>query len=582
MATTKDTYVLEIIDKILKPLQAIEKQATAVNNTLERLEKLAAGGVGLAKMAAGVGLAIGGLMALKTAAGAALGILEKCAEGAVEFGKSVVDATRFRSQNISGLDLFLGAGKGEGVFNKALEFGKYLPMDEREVVKQVRELAAAGYQGKRLEAVNAALADVQALQGDASKDNLLFHFKRLQNEAKPDAKDVKMAAIDTGVGMAGIFREIYRAQGMALPADAKSTKGLFKMEEQYEKWKRAGKVSGQDVADAILRAIQDRYDGGGGLGTAAVERGDKTLGGLLSNLKAAPERFLMQMQLERMPGIRSVMDFIKRLLVFFDHATPQGQRLTAVVEKMVNTLFGGLERIGPEDMKRIFEAGVRQAERLVKLVESITGKGGVLDQLLHGDFSGLAAAAGGAIFEVGKFLGMGIWEGFKLAIGGQLAKIPGAQEVVVPSAKGITGAARGMNAVYSTTGTQIGREASVGLSQSIESILPGIRGAWQGAQGAFGSVGRGFEGAWAGMTGRHPELEQRGAEIPLAVRKGMDDASQRHSPPALFVEAGEEYAEAILMGLQRRMAALKTGGEHDTLLDHFVEFLQGSALRVGA
>lgn len=569
-----------MIDKILAPLKNIEKAADKVNSTLEKMEKLASGGLGMAKMAAGIGVAIGGLFALKSALTATLHLFEKGAEMAFDFGKHVVDATRFRGSNISALDLFLGKGKGEGVFNRALEAGKYLPMDERDVVRQVKELAAAGYTGKQMDEVNAALADVQALQGDAQRENLLFHFKRLKNEAAPDARDVKMAAIDTGVGMSGIFKQVYAQMGVAMPKAPDSTEGMFKMAHQYEEWKKHGQVSGNDIANAILRAISERYDAGGKLGGAAVERGDKTLGGLLANLQAAPERFLMQMKLESMPGIKSVMDFIKRLLVFFDHATPQGVKLTVVIEKMINTLFGGLDRIGQKDLERYFEAGVRMAERLIKVVEQLVGEGGLIDQLLHGDFTGLAAAAGGMIVEVGRFLGAGIWEGFKLAIGGQLKQIPGVQQVVLPTAQGITGAAHGMNKVYGTTGTQIGAEASRGLSQSLDSIVPVIKGAWSGAGEAFGSVGKGFEGAWAGMTGKKvPALAEGGVALGAALALVGENGPEAVVPLDRLGNMGG--------GVQIGTIHVHLSGDDDEQRAHsFVSLLtqelDSSGLRVGA
>ena len=599
MAQITDTYTLQIVDKILAPLNGILAAAEKVNGTLERMESLTNKGLGFAKMATGIGLAVGGLLTLKGAVEGVIGVLEKAAEGAIHFGKMVIDTARFSAQSKGAFDLFLGKGQGERSFQAALRFGNILPMDEREVVRQAVSLASAGYKGKQLDAVNAALADVYALRGESYRSNLEFHFLRLKNEAKPEARDVKMAAIDTGVGMEGIMRQLFKAKGVAIP------KTLHAMEELYDAMKKDGRVNGNDVANAILRAIQERMDEGQALGSTAKRLGIGTLGGLITNLQAAPERFLMQIGVEKFAGIQKLKDFLQRILEFFDVGSVHGQHLAKAAEDLADALFTGLDKIKGDDLARFFSSAVAVAERFVELVKAAWGW---MDQLLHGDTSGFAKATASAVLEIGKFIGQGIWEGFKSAFGGGEDKA--GSRVASAAALELAGQAKTAEAITPDIVRRAGGVRSPLFRAMIQTLADqGVGGALGGqvseAQKQLGMLHYALSDqavddlerqqkeaeralrASAGDVEFTDEeagtLEERGREIPRAVRKGMDDASERHSPPALFVAAGEEYAEAVLIGLRRKAEEVRSGGgSADVFLDELLEALRGAGHRLGA
>lgn len=533
-----DKYILELLDKITAPLRNIEKHASKLNETMEKLQALAGSGAGLVKLAGIAGGAVAGFMVLKTVIAGVIGVLEKGAELAWEFGKAVIEATRFRVQNITTFEMFLGKGAGEKTFDKLLQIGNILPMDERDVVKQGASLASAGYKDKGLWAANAFLADIQALRGNQYRDNAELHLLRLRNEAKPEARDVKMLGIDTGLGMEGVMSQLFKFKGVKIPKD------LFHMEELYAKMIKEGKVNGQDVAQAVMYGWQEKINKGRGLGSAAADLGEGTLSGLMTNLAAAPMRFMMQMHLEDMPGIQSLMIFIRKILAFFDHATPQGKQLAWVIRDLTNTLFGGLDKITSKDLGRFFEAGIEVAKRFIVLVEDAWK---FVDRMLH-DNGSMTAALGSVLLDVGKLIGTGIWQGFKAAMLGWDLK---------PQApvKGLTydslGNTRG------ALGELPGRVAG-GFSDALGKVGDVAGSAWDATSGTLGKVGGGFG---------------------QSFRK-VGEALHLVSPE----DRGAATADAYLNGMDKRIKERLNGpgGSSAPLEDATVELARNSAYRTGA
>lgn len=632
-----DEYTLKLLDQITAPLRKIEESMSKVVKTAEKLEKMASGGLGLAKVAAGVAAAVVGFNVLSNVVSGAIHLLEKLASVTWNVGKgfahAVIEAARFRTQSITSLELFLGDGKGERSFNKLLEIGKFLPMDERDVVKQGAALAAAGYKGRRLDAVNAALSDVMALRGEFYRSNLEFHFLRLKNEARPDARDVKMAAIDTGVGMEGIMKHLFKLKGVAMP------KGLHEMEQLYEHLKKSGKVTGTDVADAILMGINERMNKGQGLGSAALRLGMGTLSGLLTNLEAAPMRFLAQMKLEKMEGVKALMRFIERLLVFFNLATPQGKKLAEVVERMINTLFGGLDKIDEKALTKFFEGALRIVEQVVRALEQTWD--------LLGRFASGEALGGSAvklIAEIGKIFGAAMYEGFKAAWKGQKEPARPSMFTQGPGrgvSEGLTAEAVGKgraagpfrdlrelrrlgeaaNAPRATLG---GPRGAVGFEDIFPAPLPTLPQAPRSSAtfiqpGDFGPKapplalpslvqGPGAALAPAPPTAHGPPTpsgpsfrdfgqvlgpsfsefgdafgagQERGQNVVRGALRGMDQEGEMHSPSRAAERRGEYLVDGLLLGIERRIALIESGAS-DPLLDRLAQLLRHSAMRVGA
>jgi len=563
-----DSYTLQMLDKITAPLRAIEAQMLKVNGTMDRL----AHNTGLDRLVNSLSLVKSAWGGLSTVVSGVVGVISKGVDLLSQFGHGVVSAARFSQQQKTSLDIFLGKGKGEGSFNRALSFGNVLPMDERDVVRQVTSLAGAGYSGKQLDAVNAALADVHSLRGEFYRANLEFHFLRLKNEAKPDARDVKMAAIDTGVGMEGLMKTLFKMKGIAVPKD------IHGMEAKYDELKKAGEITGNDVANAILIGINDRFNEGQGLGTSAKKLGMGTLSGLITNLEAAPERFLMQLGVEKMAGIKSLMEFLKRILEYFNLATPQGQKLGRVVEQLVNALFSGLDKIQGNDLERFFEGGLAAAESLVTLLQ----KGWeTLDKLLHGDWGDVGAGLMSALGAIGEFLGGAIYKGVRAAMSGadpskNFADWQFSQK---------------WHADQRASDRRVEAEVDRLMAGGDSTPPPGSTAAylekWRNPVTAGTPAPTPppavSASEYLAMHGGAQRMEQVGADHVDGMEKGARDRGETHSPSRVMADVGRDLVDGLIQGVRQRAEQLAAGtGEAGELEDQLVAILRRSILRMGA
>lgn len=585
-----DSYTLKIVDQILSPLNNILKQAEKVNATLERMENLTSKGLGFAKMAAGVGVAVVGLMTLKGALEGVLTVLEKAAEGTLHFGKAVVDAVAFREKYRTMLQHQLGGKAGAHAYNKVMDIAELTPGTAAESMENAARFVNIGMRGNMLDAAIAGSMDVQAMFGAEKAAMFSRGITDMFSKPKFELQDFKQAV--AGIVPAEVAaQQILRMKGITVAAD----KAMAKLDELH----KAGKITGKEGAVGTMAALEQHADKGEGLGAFARKRGVGSLEGLLSNLMEAPANFLRRMdELDDSPGMKALKDFLNRVLLFFKQGTKEADTLKRVVLDMTNTLFGGLQKITQEDLGRFFESGVKMAGRLVDMVKTAWDW---IDKLLHGDTGAFAKATAGVLLDIGKFIGQGIWEGFKNAFMPSGSSKKG-QDLLSGGQLGAGGAELGLMAMKAGELTpDIIKKAGGAESPLFKAMINYLGG--QGglpvelqrqvetAQERFGMAHRinqnpdvqaVLEGAGE-QEEAYQKIMERGEEYPKAVREGMDRASQRHSPPRLFVEAGEEYAEAILLGLRRRAEEVRDGsGEVDPFLDQLLEAMRGVNHRQGA
>lgn len=398
-----DAYILRMVDQMTAPLRAITAQVEKLTAGMDKLTKLGT-------LAFAGGAVLGGVKLLGGALSAVVSVLEAGVSAAGRFGSAIVKATMFRQRNIPALDVLLGAGKGEGAFQSALRIGRLTSASELDVVTQVKELAGAGYAGADLDRVNAALLDVHGFGGNEAMNSLRYYVTKFKGGLSVERDDLRMAAATAGIKERDLLTS---ALGMA----GVKTSGLndAQLGKQVESAKRAGKLTGETVSEALMQAIRMKLDQGGKLGDFAVKIGQGSMASLLSNLEDAPQSFLAQMKLEELPGVRSLMSFIQRILVFFDHGTEQGKQLARVVEQITNALFGGLDMITGDDLARWFQGAVKVAEKLVEVIKSAWAW---IDKMAHGDLNEALRAGEELIKQVGRLIGAGIWEGIKAGLPG--------------------------------------------------------------------------------------------------------------------------------------------------------------------
>lgn len=574
-----DTYTLKIVDQILAPLKRIDAQAAKVNENLERMEKLASSGLGMLKLAGGIGAAVAGLATLKGALGVVLDLLQKGAEAATWFGKSVLDAAMFRERHLTMLRHQLGERAGSATYNKVLELSQLTPGTAADLMEGASRLLNIGVRGQGFSGALAARADVQAMFGNEKADMFVRGLSDMFSKSKLEEQDFKQAL--AGVLPANVFQQaVLRLKGITVAADKAGAK--------FEALKKAGKITGKEGFFGALAAMEQHVDKGKGLGWFAVERGKNSLEGMISNATEAWDNFLRKMDWDKMPGIKALKAFLQRLAPYFDHATPQGQRLAAVIERMTNALFGGLDRISSKDLDRFFEGGVRVAERLVAVIERAWEW---LDKLQHGSWADVIGQSARMIRDVGKLLGEGIWQGFKAAAWGGTER-GGPSAKAAPMIYGIDRGAggRALGAILPSLGKagrglwEAGGKVGHGLWDAGGKVGSGLLAAGGDIGGALGKVGRGLgEGFGILDKPQRQGMEAAGADLAAGAEEGLRRRAESHSPSEAMARAGEDLVDGLLVGIRRRLKGMELGGGRgDQILDELVEALRGAAHRTGA
>ncbi len=539
---TKDVYTLELVDKILAPLKKIEAQGARVVQTMEKLESLGEKGLGLVKLVPIVGAVLGGLVALKKGVEGVWWALEKSASAAVGFGKAIVGATSFREKWKTLLSHQFGDQEGGEVYKKILKAANVTPGTAADLMENTGRLANVGMSGPNLNAMVGAMASVQAMFDTTSMEKFSRGMTDMFTKAKFEEQDFKQAV--SGIIPASAAQEqILRIKGITVAAD--------KVGATFEKLKKHGKITGQEGFLGVLAAFQERIEKGMPIGNFAIERGSNSLEGLLSNLEEAPLNFLRSMdKLDTLPGLRSFKDFIQRVLKFFDLATPQGEKLAGVVERMTNALFGGLDKLDEGVLERLFEGGVRVAERFVEVVKKAWDFVGML--LNPKSDITLGEATGALLKSVGVYLGEGIWEGLKLAMGGGIGK-------TVAKVEG----------GLATTAKVLTREPTNALTGLPE------------PKGKRDLINDAVSQAAEDKYGPAPTL----ADALTQLVMGRLGSKPTPSAPAMqpLQNVGAAAVDAIAEGAKKRAEQLAApGGQDESHMDNMIEALRGSAARTGA
>ncbi len=396
-----DSYTLKMLDQITGPLNRVLETLNKVNDRMDDLNKAASGGGFLAGLAGGavvagigqIGSAIGGLISLMRGG---IGVVEG-------FIDKVLEAAKFRERYRTLLQHQLGETAGAQVYDKLLDVANLTPGTAAEMMQNASHLLNVGFRGRQFNAALGAQADVEAMYDPEAAGKFTRGISDMFSKAKLEEQDFKQAL--SGIVPVDVFeRAILKLKGVHVAAS--------KVNETFERMKKAGQFTGREGAMAALIAVNEHVDKGQGLGAYAVKRGAGSLEGLLSNLGEAWANLMRKMDFENMPGITALKGFLTRLLDFFSTATPEGQMLQGVLKDITNELFGGLGQISKDDLRRFFLEGVEAAKKLVAWLKEAWAWFG---QLLHsGNFGDtLVQGLGDTVKKLGSLFGQGVADGFK-------------------------------------------------------------------------------------------------------------------------------------------------------------------------
>ena len=177
------------------------------------------------------------------------------------------------------------------------------------------------------------------------------------------------------------------------------------------------------VYTLLNAAIASQEKGKPEIGEYAKRMGKVSLTGTISNFKSAFGDLLKSVDLDKWAGISGegamaggkggLQGFLTRINDALKGDV--GKQLLGTIEKIINTLLGGLDKIGASDIdgfvKRIASLGEAAVDVIKKAWEW-------LDKLLHSEPGALIDSLADVLVDVGALIGEGVLKGFKAAASG--------------------------------------------------------------------------------------------------------------------------------------------------------------------
>lgn len=367
------------------------------------------GGAGMAKTAGFLGVVGLALAGIKKAVEVTVDVMKIGAHYGWEMAKALTEAAKERGLVMTAFEIQLGSReKATKQLNKTIDIAQLTPSSNMQVIDLTKRLLTGGFSGRRLDLARAAYADVQAAHGTARAENLSYWL--MKTGSMGEASNSAVNRVGAYINARFIREEMAKQLGskVGYKAGGPYTDAIDRAVREALTDKQVSSGMFETATyNALLRSLKQKE-----LGAYAKKKGVESLAGVMSNIEEAVPSFLMRLDIDEFAGIKELKRFLGDILSFFTLGTKEGQQLAKIVEDLTNELLGGLKNITRDDMSRFFYKAADAARILLKVIKDAWG---VVDQLLHGDPSGVLSSMASVLVGVGKFIGIGIWEGFKEA-----------------------------------------------------------------------------------------------------------------------------------------------------------------------
>jgi len=337
----KLAWIIELIDKVSGPGRNIIVIIQSITINMGKMG-------GATKQAGGdwkalVGALDHGLNLLKQIGSVALKVGDALYEGS----KFALGALAFKESTLASFELMLRSREeADRMFSQAVEFGARTPFETATVIDSFRQLLSSGFKKEEVPIVFQALGDISAASGFnpttmSAITTQLAQVKALGRLTMADLRVITSWSGQAGVGIQVIYKEL--ADLLHVPVTA------------IPKMQHAGQISADAFIFAFLKAVRGRT-AQNELGTI-METQSRTLIGLWSTIKSAPEDFFYRMKkrVEEMRGIEQLKAGMENFIALMAAGSPQAERLGGVLERVFGdllfTVFGDLS--GPEGLEKM-------------------------------------------------------------------------------------------------------------------------------------------------------------------------------------------------------------------------------------
>ena len=405
------------------------QEKAAANTTWGKAKSAFGEAVSPRQMAIGAARSVGaGMISAPFAAiGAGFSLVEGIADKVIGVGKdlvgAVIDAAQFRQNAITGLEYMLGTREeAMKIFKEAQDLAAETPLDTDKVITGIKQLVTAGFSGKESMVLFKSVADQAAkFAGDEGmQDKVIAAFSRVKGRGVATGEDLEafrvagfraegiVDALLNNPNLAPLFKKV-KVSGIAggksrwMDRSKADNEAILK---QVKEVMGEGKIG---VYTLLNAAIASQETGKLEIGEFAKRMGKVSLTGTISNFKSAFGDLLKSVDLDKWPGVVSFQNFLTRVTDALKGDA--GKQLLSTIEKIMNSLLGGLASIKDSNIESFVKRIASLGESAVGVIKEAWRW---LDRLLNqGDIGDDMADV---LIDVAKYIGAGIWEGVKNAV----------------------------------------------------------------------------------------------------------------------------------------------------------------------
>lgn len=307
----------------------------------------------------------------------------------LQIGQWIAQMAVFRESAVTTLGAVLGGrgSRGRGsiqqvgsaAFRRSQAIARLTPADERGALEASTQIAAAGYQGRQAERVNAASLDVQALRGSldpTAQARFVLGLSQLHTSARARDEDIRQTAGAAGLSRTAVTRRAAAAAGVT----RRGGETDLAYQNRIDAARRSGRITGAHAEEAVLQELQGLT--GQRLGGFAAERGS-SLGGAISNLEGSPLGMITGIGLENLGGLNALKASIFALGNALNGSSVAGQALQRALAGVLDGAGAGLAAIlTPQNIERFVGAIATGLPRVVEFIGLLTGP--ALDGFMQG------------------------------------------------------------------------------------------------------------------------------------------------------------------------------------------------------
>jgi hypothetical protein len=559
--------VFALIDKASGP-------ASTITSALVRLGSVFGGGVGAAIASFGAKLdgagkqAEGLLKEIKLLGDAGSHILElgkAIAEPIYELGKFALEASEAKKRGIASLEAIDGAGSDaaatlDRLKGAANEAGK----SDEDLLRMYNSLRLMGNSADVAEAQIAAMLDVTAIRGDEGAQALQKLFDKIEAGGKFEISTKQLAAI--GLKQDAINNALRSIDRFKNASDA-----------QLKAAMDSGRITAEEGASAVLRAVNDTFDKGAGLGTVAKKIGGESFSGRVQALKNVLGDLFEDFDAKPLiDALRSIQDVL---------ASPAGKKAVAALNDMLAGLAKQVAAFAtPENITSLVTTLGDLAAILLDIGKAVVGGlGSGFMEIMQPAIDvfrdlGLSGQGAGGIADVFRTVGRVVgWVAAFIVYG------VGAIAVAIYGIVKVVGAVVGWISDHLTA---IGVVAGALLAPLLlPFVLLGavlaliaapliavglaVYGVWEWITGkggefvdmitgwakTFTDIGKSLiQGLIDGITGGSKDLSTEVGAAMAVAEKAARDKLDTHSPSRLFMSIGSDVMAGMTLGIRHEAA----------------------------